>query len=194
MIHIIHFVLYVVNILIGNNCENEEMTRFKYIFAKLEIFNLDVPNEKIDRFTQLKNRALEKATDAEITIKDEENSIKENYVTLSVLSSEILPIKNYSDLNLSCNKCSSSSEFQLIIPKYDFNQIEDPKTKQRIAKNIHYYPILYCSKCGLPMCSICKKVAHPNSQCDDKNLCNILNIKKIFDLLEPCSRRKKRKI
>ena len=116
----------------------------------------------------------------------EENEIKEEYTSLSITEDEKFPLNNSSLGYIKCPKClKSDNNLDLIIPKYDFMQIEDIKTRQRICKPIHYFPIVFCDVCKFPFCAICSKECHPKSLCNDKNLITILNINKQLDLLEP---------
>ena len=170
---------------IGKNCDDDEETTLNNIFSITEILKNDVPNEKIDRFLYLKKKSMEKSTNVKITI-TEENEIKENYTSLSITQEEKFPIDNSSLGYIKCPKCLKfDSNLELIIPNYDFMQIEDINTKMRIWKPIHYFPIAFCKYCKFPICTICSKDCHPVTLCNDKNLITILNINKQLDLLEP---------
>ena len=169
---------------IGKNCNNEEETTLKNIFSILEILENDVPNNKSDRFMYLRKKSLEKSTNATITVALE-NEIKEEYTSLSITLDEKFPLKNSSIGYIKCPKClKCDSNLELIIPKYDFMQIEDIKTKQRIWKPMHYFPNAICIRCNYPICTICSKECHPKSLCNDKNLDVILNIQKQLDYLQ----------
>ena len=169
---------------IGKNCDNEEETTLHNIMSILEILKNDVPDDKFDRFNYLKKKSLEKSSNSNTTI-TEENTIKEEYTSLFITEDEEFPIINSSLGYIKCPKClKSDNNLDLIIPKYDFMQIEDIKTRQRICKPIHYFPIVFCDVCKFPFCAICSKECHLNRLCDNKNLDKVLNIQKQLDYLQ----------